>query len=164
MLQAAESQQQALTPEHLTDSFIASCLNLVNAADGQAGTTAKLVSRLMLDEYKIFREALALEFSELSDRLYAAFARALPDLPPEACRWRMHLALSTLFNAFAGNDVLESAGTGQHRECRKRRPGGAPCAPLCGGRAENASLTIYPYSMLAPSAQHEMHNTARKAV
>ena len=79
MLQAAESQQQALTPEHLTDSFIASCLNLVNAADGQAGTTAKLVSRLMLDEYKIFREALALEFSELSDRLYAAFARALPD-------------------------------------------------------------------------------------
>ena len=108
MLQAAESQQQALTPEHLTDSFIASCLNLVNAADGQAGTTAKLVSRLMLDEYKIFREALALEFSELSDRLYAAFARALPDLPPEACRWRMHLALSTLFNAFAGNDVLKA--------------------------------------------------------
>lgn len=108
MLQAAESQQQTLTPEHLTDSFIASCLNLVNAADGQAGTTAKLVSRLMLDEYKIFREALALEFSELSDRLYAAFARALPDLPPEACRWRMHLALSTLFNAFAGNDVLKA--------------------------------------------------------
>ncbi len=43
MLQAAESQQQALTPEHLTRQlYRLQCLNLVNAADGQAGTTAKL--------------------------------------------------------------------------------------------------------------------------
>ncbi|MDO5638259.1 MAG: TetR family transcriptional regulator [Neisseria sp.] len=130
MLQAAEAQQQTLTPEHLTDSFIASCLNLVNAADGKAGTTAKLVSRLMLDEYRIFREELAQEFSELADRLYAAFARALPDLPPEACRWRMHLALSTLFNAFAGNDVLKAL---------------APASVVSAKNAEQVAKNVRPF-------------------
>lgn len=108
MLQAAEAQQQALTPEDLIDSFIAACLKLVDEQGSSAGTTAKLVSRLMLDEYKIFREELAKQFSEMADRLHAAFGRALPHLPPEMLRWRMHLALSTLFNAFSGNDVLKA--------------------------------------------------------
>lgn len=108
-LQATEAAtRQAVTPEDLIDSFITSCMNLVNSQGPLAGTTAKLVSRLMLDEYRIFRESLAQEFSELAERLQSAFAAALPDLTPETRRWRMHLALSALFNAFAGNDVLKA--------------------------------------------------------
>lgn len=108
MLQEAEVQQQALTPEDLIDSFTAACFKLIDEQGALAGTTAKLVSRLMLDEYRIFREELAKQFSEMAGRLHAAFGRALPELPPETLRWRMHLALSTLFNVFAGNDVLKA--------------------------------------------------------
>lgn len=111
MLHQAEAEQM-LTPEALIDSFIVSSLKLVDEKGMQASITAKLVSRLMLDEYKIFREELAKEFSEMADKLHAVFMRALPELPPHIVRWRMHMALSTLFNIFAGNDVFKALAPG----------------------------------------------------
>ncbi len=79
----------------------------------EAVLVTRLVSRLMLDEYKGFREQLAKEYDDIVLRFLAVFQRALPHLPKEEVRWRMHLAFSTIFNAFAGNDVLKALA---HRE------------------------------------------------
>ncbi|MBP6346640.1 TetR/AcrR family transcriptional regulator [Neisseriaceae bacterium CLB008] len=105
--------QSMLLPEHLVQAFVASCLHFVEAQQDEAVWFVKLLSRLMLDEYRVFRESLAHEYEDYVGRFLAAFSRALPNLPLPIVRWRMHLSLSTLFNAFAGNDVLKAL---THRE------------------------------------------------
>lgn len=106
MSEAAHSRD--VQPEDLVDAFIRACFDLIQEEERNAALLSKLVSRLMLDEYKIFRETLAEQNRDVAARLTATFTQILPDLPPQAVRWRMHLALSTLFNAFAGNDVLKA--------------------------------------------------------
>ncbi len=100
--------QRPLRADDVVGSFVAACFALIHSHDRQAALFSKLLSRLMLDEYRPFREQLAARHADLMRPLQAAFQAALPQLPPEVLRWRMHLALSTLFNAFAGNDVLKA--------------------------------------------------------
>lgn len=107
-LAEVEANRQALQVEDVIDSFVRACLDLIRTEERNAALWSKLVSRLMLDEYRPFRELLAEQNEDLAVHLWDAFARALPGLPTETVRWRMHLALSTLFNAFAGNDVLKA--------------------------------------------------------
>lgn len=111
-LQQADAQSGQLQAEDVVDAFVRACFNLIQMQERNAALLAKLVSRLMLDEYKPFRDRLAKENGELAARLQAVFIQILPNLPDEAVRWRMHLALSTLFNAFAGNDVVKALAPG----------------------------------------------------
>lgn len=106
-LDAAQAQGKNLSAEDVVDSFVQACFELIQSQDTQAALFSKLMSRLMLDEYRPFREQLAAQNTDFGVRLQAVFQAVLPDLPPEVVRWRMHLSWSTLFNAFAGNDVLK---------------------------------------------------------
>lgn len=103
-----QTAKRILQAEDVVDSFVHACFELIQSEDRNAALLSKLVSRLMLDEYRQFRDMLAAQNENLAASLLAAFGQILPDLPPEAVRWRMHLTLSTLFNAFAGNDVLKA--------------------------------------------------------
>lgn len=105
---AAVAAQRNVEAEDVVEAFTRASFALIRHEARHAGLLAKLVSRLMLDEYKEFREILAAQNRDVAERLSAVFAHILPGLPPQAVRWRMHLALSTLFNAFAGNDVLKA--------------------------------------------------------
>lgn len=107
-LNKAEAAKKELAAEDIVDSFVHACFDLIQNEERNAALLSKLVSRLMLDEYRHFRELLAEQHGDLAQRLQAAFAQILPNLSPEAVRWRMHLSLSALFNAFAGNDVLKA--------------------------------------------------------
>lgn len=107
-LDEVQAAKQVLQAEDVVDSFVCACFDLIQSQERDAALLSKLVSRLMLDEYRQFREVLAAQNEELAVCLQAAFKQILPQLPPEAVRWRMHLSLSTLFNAFAGNDVLKA--------------------------------------------------------
>ena len=94
--------------EDLVQAFVDVCLQYVRDFDREAGLVTRLVSRLMVDEYKVFREQLAQEYSDVVENIFQLFEQALPHLDKETVRWRMHIALSTLFNSFAGNDVLKA--------------------------------------------------------
>ncbi|WP_197457528.1 TetR/AcrR family transcriptional regulator [Snodgrassella sp. CFCC 13594] len=109
-LHQAKAHSGALQAEDVVDAFVHACFDLIQ--ERHAAALSKLVSRLMLDEYKPFRDRLITEHGELAEQLQAAFAHSLPNLPAETVRWRMHLALSTLFNAFAGNDVVKALAPG----------------------------------------------------
>lgn len=104
----AVAAKRDLQAEDVVDAFTRASFALIRDEARNTGLLAKLVSRLMLDEYKVFRETLAEENRDVAERLSAVFTQILPGLPPQAVRWRMHLALSTLFNAFSGNDVLKA--------------------------------------------------------
>ncbi len=110
---SAEASSKNLSAEDIVCSFVDACLHFARQQDREAVLVTRLVSRLMLDEYKMFRELLAKEYEDIVAKFQAAFERALPHLSAETVRWRMHFALSTLFNAFAGNDVLKALA---HRE------------------------------------------------
>lgn len=94
--------------EELVSGFAAACVQYSEADERQAVVVTRLLSRLMLDEYRNFREILAREYRDIVEHYFQAFQRCLPDCPEETVRWRMHFALSTMFNAFAGNDVLKA--------------------------------------------------------
>ena len=94
--------------EDLVQAFVDVCLQYVRDFDREAVLVTRLVTRLMLDEYKVFREQLAQEYSDVVENIFQLFEQALPHLDKETVRWRMHIALSTLFNSFAGNDVLKA--------------------------------------------------------
>lgn len=103
-----KAQMHSLRPEDLVHAFVEVCLQYVRDFDREAVLVTRLVTRLMLDEYKTFREQLAQEYSGLLESILHLFEQALPHLDKETVRWRMHIALSTLFNSFAGNDVLKA--------------------------------------------------------
>lgn len=106
-----KAQEHTLRPEDLVNAFVEVCLQYVHDHSREAVLVTRLVTRLMLDEYKSFREQLAQEYVDLAACVLAMFEEALPHLDKETVRWRMHIALSTLFNSFAGNDVLKALAT-----------------------------------------------------
>ena len=98
----------SVRPEDLVQAFVDVCLQYVRDFDREAVLVTRLVTRLMVDEYKVFREQLAQEYTDVIEHIFQLFEQALPHLDKETVRWRMHIALSTLFNSFAGNDVLKA--------------------------------------------------------
>ena len=95
-------------PDDLVQAFVAVCSPYVRDVDREAVVVRGLATRLMLDEYKVFRVQLAQEYTDIIEHILHLFEQALPHLDKETVRWRMHIALSTLFNSFAGNDVLKA--------------------------------------------------------
>lgn len=103
-----KNQAEGLKPEDLVTAFVDVCLLYAREYEREAVLVTRLVTRLMVDEYKIFREQLAQEYADVIEQNLHLFEQALPHLDKETVRWRMHIALSTLFNSFAGNDVLKA--------------------------------------------------------
>ena len=103
-----KQSEQGLRPEDLVHAFVEVCLLYAREQEYEAVLVTRLVSRLMLDEYRTFREQLAQEYADVIEQCLHLFEQALPHLDKETVRWRMHIALSTLFNSFAGNDVLKA--------------------------------------------------------
>ena len=67
----------------------------------------RLLSRTLVENHRLLRETISQQYSVFVQRYSRAFQRALPMLDTEQLAWRMHLAFSVMFNAFAGNDVLK---------------------------------------------------------
>lgn len=107
-MQQKSEQKKSVQAEDLVQAFVDVCLFYAREYEREAVLVTRLVSRLMLDEYKTFREQLAQEYVDVIEKTLHWFEQALPHLDKETVRWRMHIALSTLFNSFAGNDVLKA--------------------------------------------------------
>lgn len=107
-LKRVEASKKTIYAEDLVEGYVTIISRMVEKDEKNAYLVSSLVARLTTDEYKIFRQDLAERYEDMSRNLLELFRKALPFLDKETVRWRMHFAISTLFNAFAGKDVLNA--------------------------------------------------------
>ncbi|MDN0073574.1 TetR/AcrR family transcriptional regulator [Crenobacter sp. SG2303] len=106
-LDALEGEKDGPTAEGLVMTFIRPCLALSKDPARGGALFVRLLSRTLVENHRLLRESLSQQYSEFAQRYGVAFQQALPELSLETLSWRMHLAFSVMFNAFAGNDVLK---------------------------------------------------------
>ena len=70
----------------------------------------RLFSRVLVENHRQVRETLSRDWGHLVARYTLALGRALPRLSSDEVAWRLHLGLSVMFHAFAGNDILKLFG------------------------------------------------------
>ena len=106
-LDALEQSGQALTAEALVLTFIKPCLMLSKDPTKGGALFVRLMSRTLVENHRLLRDALNQQYSVFVQRYSSAFQAALPQFETEDIAWRMHFAFGVMFNAFAGNDVLK---------------------------------------------------------
>jgi AcrR family transcriptional regulator len=106
-LDALEQSGHALTAEALVLTFIKPCLMLSKDPTKGGALFVRLMSRTLVENHRLLREALNQQYSVFVQRYTSAFQAALPQFETEDIAWRMHFAFGVMFNAFAGNDVLK---------------------------------------------------------
>jgi len=94
-----------LTCEHVLGALFIPALRL--SRDPQHGGRAflRLLGRAYTDPSSFVREFLAQHYASVSDRIFAAFAHALPHLPREELGWRLNFSIGALSGVLAGSDT-----------------------------------------------------------
>jgi hypothetical protein len=67
----------------------------------------RLLGRAYADPAPFIRRFLAEQYAGMIRRFKAAFARALPELPPRELSWRLHFVMGALSYMLAGTDALK---------------------------------------------------------
>ena len=95
----------ALTCEHVLGALFIPALRL--SRDPQHGGRAflRLLGRAYTDPSTFVREFLAQHYASVSDRLFSAFAHALPHLTREELGWRLNFSIGALSGVLAGSDT-----------------------------------------------------------
>ena len=107
-LEALEASGAPFTVEAILMTFARPSLTLSKDPDRGGAMFVRLLSRAFVENHRLIRDTLPLQYSEFLVRYRNAFARVLPQLSEEERVWRLHLAFGMMFNAFAGNDVLKA--------------------------------------------------------
>ena len=66
----------------------------------------RLLGRAYADPAPFIRQFLSAQYAVMIARFKAAFARALPELPPRELSWRLHFIMGALSYTLAGTDAL----------------------------------------------------------
>jgi AcrR family transcriptional regulator len=105
-----------LTCEHVLGALFIPALRL--SRDPQHGGRAflRLLGRAYTDPSSFVREFLAQHYASVSDRIFAAFARALPHLPHEELGWRLNFSIGALSGVLAGSDTNKLIAQFAHGE------------------------------------------------
>ena len=67
----------------------------------------RLLGRAYADPAPFIRHFLSGQYAVMIARFKAAFARALPELPPKELSWRLHFIMGALSYTLAGTDALK---------------------------------------------------------
>jgi AcrR family transcriptional regulator len=67
----------------------------------------RLLGRAYADPAPFIRKFLSAQYAVMIARFKAAFARALPELPPKELSWRLHFIMGALSYTLAGTDALK---------------------------------------------------------
>lgn len=67
----------------------------------------RLLGRAYADPSPFIRRLLSEQYAQMIARFKAAFARALPTLPPRELSWRLHFMMGALSYTLAGTDALK---------------------------------------------------------
>ena len=106
-LEALEASGAPFTVEAILMTFARPSLTLSKDPDRGGAMFVRLLSRAFVENHRLIRDTLPLQYSEFLVRYRNAFARVLPQLSEEERVWRLHLAFGLMFHAFAGNDMLK---------------------------------------------------------
>ncbi|MBL8483481.1 MAG: TetR family transcriptional regulator [Rhodocyclaceae bacterium] len=93
-------------PHLVVQAFFAPAIALAADRTGGGQAFMRLLARSSGNPAQFLREFLAAENSAVMERFSAAFARAMPDVPPQEVLWRFHFMLGAFSYAIMGVDNL----------------------------------------------------------
>ena len=96
--------------EEVVMCFVRPALSLSRDPARGGAVFARLFSRVLVENHRQLRDTLSRDWGHLVARYTRALESALPELSGEEVAWRLHLAFSVMFHAFAGNDILKVFG------------------------------------------------------
>jgi AcrR family transcriptional regulator len=102
-----ESAPHPVACDRILSAMFVPALEL--ARDRQRGGKdfLRLLGRAYADPAPFIRSFLSEQYAAMIARFKAAFARALPDLPPRELSWRLHFIMGALSYTLAGTDALK---------------------------------------------------------
>ncbi len=111
-----EGNADGLTCEHVLGALFIPALRLSRDPVQGGRAFLRLLGRAYTDPSSFVREFLAQHYASVSDRIYAAFARALPHLPREELSWRLNFSIGALSGVLAGSDTNKLIAQFAHGE------------------------------------------------
>ena len=102
-----ESETTPLSCEALIGAMFIPALRLARDKARGGQNFLRLLGRAYADPAPFIRQFLSQEYALMIMRYKAAFARALPHLPPRELSWRLHFLMGAMSYTLAGTDVLK---------------------------------------------------------
>ena len=103
----AQSAPRPLPCERILTAFLIPALALARDPTRGGKDFLRLLGRAYADPAPFIRQFLSQQYGETIARFKAAFARALPHLPPRELSWRLHFIMGALSYTLAGTDALK---------------------------------------------------------
>jgi AcrR family transcriptional regulator len=103
----AEVAPKPLPCERVLTAFLTPALTLARDPERGGKDFLRLLGRAYADPAPFIRHFLSAQYGVTIARFKAAFARALPQLPPRELSWRLHFIMGALSYTLAGTDALK---------------------------------------------------------
>ena len=112
--------------EQILSAMFVPALKLARDRERGGKDFLRLLGRAYADPAPFIRHFLSEQYAVMIARFKAAFALALPELPPKELSWRLHFIMGALSYTLAGTDALEADRRAHARGIRQRRDAAAP--------------------------------------
>lgn len=93
--------------EQILSAMFVPALKLARDRERGGKDFLRLLGRAYADPAPFIRHFLSGQYAVMIARFKAAFARALPELPPKELSWRLHFIMGALSYTLAGTDALK---------------------------------------------------------
>ena len=93
--------------EQILSAMFVPALKLARDRERGGKDFLRLLGRAYADPAPFIRHFLSDQYAVMIARFKAAFARALPQLPPKELSWRLHFIMGALSYTLAGTDALK---------------------------------------------------------
>ena len=97
----------AVSCEQILSAMFVPALRLARDPERGGKNFLRLLGRAYADPAPFIRQFLSAQYAAMIGRFKAAFARALPELPPKELSWRLHFIMGALSYTLAGTDALK---------------------------------------------------------
>ena len=98
---------EAVRCEQILSAMFVPALRLARDPERGGKDFLRLLGRAYADPAPFIRRFLSAQYAAMIARFKAAFARALPELPPKELSWRLHFIMGALSYTLAGTDALK---------------------------------------------------------
>ncbi len=103
----ADASPRPLDSERILAALLIPALGLARDRERGGKDFLRLLGRAYADPAPFIRHFLSEQYRPMIVRFKAAFARALPQLPPKELSWRLHFIMGALSYTLAGTDALK---------------------------------------------------------
>ncbi len=97
----------AVPCEQILSAMFVPALRLARDPERGGKDFLRLLGRAYADPAPFIRQFLSAQYATMIARFKAAFAHALPELPPKELSWRLHFIMGALSYTLAGTDALK---------------------------------------------------------